>query len=456
MELATLIPAVLCILVISRSGTTAAFRKVFLPVLLLMPTYFSWSMRPLPSINFLEAATFPLGIAMFAMDLPRWKFTRTDLWVAIWILSCSYADYQRGLTTNAIFQLFATLSSGLFPYMAGKLLIEQTGNRVKVCTMYVLLISFSSFVSAYEFFLRRNPYNYIFSHFYPGQWAVWITQIRWGFGRVAGPFSQSELAGMMVFTALLFALWLGRYNSVEKATYPRPQVLMKHGTRHIWILLAATYMTQARGPWIGGIMAIIFAGIGRAKFPLRRAILVVGTIVLIGLPLYTYGKDYLAGPRKDYGSEKETAQYRAELFTNYIPVAENGGPWGWGTHWPVIDGQNSIDNEYLYSWVTQGWVGSLALILLLVESVLSLTIQAAKPQSMRERHFVLTLIGLIVGIAFTISTVFLGDQSYYLLFLLIGWSQGIRQAPVGLNEPAASRLPVKREEDVTYGVRVYS
>jgi len=91
----------------------------------------------------------------------------------------------------------------------------------------------------------------------------------------------------------------------------------------------------------------------------------------------------------------------------------------------------------------------------LLESVLSLTIQAAKPQSVRERHFVLTLLGLIVGIAFTISTVFLGDQSYYLLFLLIGWSQGIRLGPVGLNEPAATTLVVKKEEEI-YAVRVYS
>ena len=51
MELATLIPAVLCIIVIARSGTTVALWKVFLPVLLLVPTYFAWNFRPLPPIN---------------------------------------------------------------------------------------------------------------------------------------------------------------------------------------------------------------------------------------------------------------------------------------------------------------------------------------------------------------------------------------------------------------------
>jgi len=47
----------------------------------------------------------------------------------------------------------------------------------------------------------------------------------------------------------------------------------------------------------------------------------------------------------------------------------------------------------------------------------------------RERHFVLTLLGILVGIAFTITTVFLGNQSYELLFLMIGWSQAMKESP---------------------------
>jgi hypothetical protein len=439
-ELSTLIPGLICIYVISRWGTAEAFRLVFLPVLLLVPQYFFWTARPLPSINFMQAAVIPLGIAMIVKDGHRWRFTRSDVWVLVWIASCSYADYSKGLTTNAIFGLFNSITCSLFPYMAGKLLIEQTGSRTKVSRMYILLISYSTFLSMYEFFLRRNPYNYIFSHFYPGQWTIWLTQIRWGFGRVAGPFSQSELAGMMVFTALLLALWLGRFNYQEKAAKTLPPPLLKRAKMHLGILLVAIYITQARGPWIGAILAIVIAGIGLAKVPLRRTLIVTACLVLIGMPLYLFGKDYLSGPRKDYGSEKETAQYRAELFTNYIPVAEIGGAWGWGSNWPVIGGQRSIDNEYLYSWVTQGYVGSIVLIVLLLDTVVTLIFHAVAAQTVRERHFVLTMIGLIVGIAFTISTVFLGDQSNYLLFLLIGWAQAIRQAPERLTAPSRMRL----------------
>lgn len=454
MELVTLIPAVLCIRAIFRSGTAYAFQSVFLPVLLLFPSYFFWTFRPLPSLNFLSAAAVPLGVGMAFLDISRWKFTRTDVWVVAWLISGSYTDYHNGRTTDAVFSVFSNLASGLVPYMAGKLLIEQTGNRIKVCKTFVWLLTVSSFISSYEFFFRRNPYNYFWSHFYPGQWAVWITQIRWGFGRVAGPFSQSELAGMMVFTALLLALWLGRNNYQEQASKTPPPLLLRRGNVHVWILLISLYITQARGPWIGGIFAMIVAAIGRAKFPLRRAIIVVSCVVMIGMPLYIFGKDYLSGPRKDYGSEKETAQYRAELFTNYIPVAQQGDAWGWGAKFPIIDRQNSIDNEYLYSWVVQGYVGAIALILLIVDTVITLIIQSTKAHTVRERHFVLTMLGLVVGIAFTISTVFLGDQSYDLLFLLFGWSQAIRETPVGTNDMRRGEVPAMENE--VYGIRVYS
>ena len=454
MELITLIPAVLCIIAIVRSGTAYAFQYVFLPVLLLFPTYFVWTFRPLPSINFLMAAVIPLGVGMVFLDSYRWKFTRTDIWVLMWILSCCYSDYHLGRTTDAVFSLFANLCAGLVPYMAGKLLIEQTGSRIKVFKIYVWLLSVSSFISAYEFFFRVNPYSYFWTPFYHGQWAAWITQIRWGFGRVAGPFSQSELAGMMVFTALLMSLWLGRSNYQEKASRVPPPPLIKRGKVHIAILLVAFYLTQARGPWIGGILAMVVAAIGLSKYPLRRAIIVVTCFFMIGMPLYIFGKDYLSGPRKDYGSEKETAQYRAELFTNYIPVAEEGGAWGWGAKFPIIDGQNSIDNEYLYCWVVQGSVGVIALIFLIGETVVALILQSAKAHTVRERHFILTMLGLVVGVAFTISTVFLGDQSYDLLFLLFGWAQAIRETPMGLNEIRNRETPAMKNE--TYGIRVYS
>jgi len=426
MELITLIPAIACIYVIFRRGTYAAFLYVFLPVLLLLPTYFWFALRPLPSINFVDAALLPLGAGMLLFDVSRWKFTRTDLWMLVFLFTSGYAEYRMGLTTNSAFSYFAALVTGLIPYMAGKLLIEQTGSRVKVFKIFVWCLTISSFVSSYEYFFKRNPYGSFWNHFYPTQWSTWVTQVRWGFGRVAGPYSQSELAGMIVLTAWLMSLWLGRNNFQENEARTPPPTLLKHGRWHIWILFVALFMTQARGPWIGALLGVSVAAIGMARRPLRRAIIVGSLVFLIGAPLYIYGKDYLSGPRRNYGSEKETAQYRAELLDNYIPLAKKGGPWGWGLEFPKIGGQDSVDNEYLLAWIIQGYVGATALILLMLETVGRLVVQTVRARTVRDRHFVLTLLGIVVAIAFTLSTVFLGSQSYELLFLLIGWSQAVQ------------------------------
>jgi len=376
---------------------------------------------------------------MLIMDMPRWKFTRTDIWMLVFLFTTCYTDYDHERNTDAAFALFVSITVGLIPYMAGKLLIEQTGNRINISRMFVLLLSGSSIVSASEYFLKINPYNEFWRHIFAGQWVVWKTQIRWGFGRVAGPFAQSELAGMMVFTALLLTLWLGRSNYQELASKTPPPPLLKNVKTHIWILSLLLFMTQARGPWIGALLALIIAPIGSAKRPLRRAVIVVTCVVAIGVPTYLFGKDYLAGPRVNSGSEKETAQYRAELIANYTPVAILGGEWGWGANFPRINGQDSIDNEYLYAWLVQGYVGAIAFLLLVGDTVITLSIRGAKAETVRDRHFVFTMLGIFVGIVFTLTTVFLGSQSYELFFLLVGWSQAIR-------EPRVRQCEIRNDE----------
>jgi O-antigen ligase len=193
------------------------------------------------------------------------------------------------------------------------------------------------------------------------------------------------------------------------------------------VLLVTLGMTQARGPWIGTIVALPIAWIGLARFPKRRALLVFTLGFAVGVPAYFAAKDYASGKRTDYGSEKETAQYRVELIDHYIPIAQLGGPWGWGPlGFPRVNGQVSIDNEYLFVYLAQGYMGLIAFVLLLGETVFALLRQGFKTKSARDRHFIFSLLGIVLGLSFVLSTVFLGSQSYEVMFLLIGWSQSIR------------------------------
>lgn len=196
-------------------------------------------------------------------------------------------------------------------------------------------------------------------------------------------------------------------------------------------------MTQARGPWIGQILSLGIASIGKAKKPGLMALVVIATFLFVGIPAYKSFKEYSSGPRKDFGSEQETAQYRQELLDNYIPIAKEGGAWGWGLRIPIVASQASIDNEYLLIWLLQGYVGLVTFTLLLLEGIMSLIWLGIKARLRRDRAFIFSLLGIILGIGVTVGTVYLGSQPYELFFLLIGWSQAVR-----LTTPA----PLEQEE----------
>ncbi len=56
--------------------------------------------------------------------------------------------------------------------------------------------------------------------------------------------------------------------------------------------------------------------------------------------------------------DQENAQYRRMLVINYLPEVKRGGMLGYGIHFPTVQGQASIDNEYLNLALTQGYLGA--------------------------------------------------------------------------------------------------
>jgi hypothetical protein len=454
----TLIPGIVCILVLFRSGTRSAFLNVLLPVLLLFPTNFFLMITHLPNLTFVDVTLLVLGLGLAAMDLPRWKFSRMDIYVAIFIFSCGYSEWVHYAAWRAG---ALAVMDGLVPYMAAKLLLDQPRMAIETIKRFVLLVTAASLVGMYEFVFKRNPYSYVWSHFYPGQWGFAGTQVRWGFGRMSGPYTQSELAGIIIMAALLLALWLMRWppkgswfvdpdaatGGVQDRKLPRTKMVML-------LLGVSLYMTQARGPWIGTMVALAIASIGRAPRPGRRAVILLTFFVVVGIPAYQFGKDYLSGPRTDYGSEKETAQYRAELIDNYIPLAESGGAWGLGRMVPIVHGQTSIDNEYLFVWLVQGYAGLATFLLIVIEAAVAFTRAGIRASAERDRQLLFGLLGIVLGTAFILTTVWLGAQSFELLFLLVGWSQVIQ--PEAIEDPMEQEIARPQWLQEREAMRVYT
>ena len=553
MPIIVLIPGLLCIFALLRGRTKAAFLEVLIPVLVMLPTDYFWRAPHLPPISFVEAALFPLGIGMLLMDTSRWKLTRTDFWMVLFVFSNIYPQFRdrcKGgiCTADWALGLFATVTTAVVPYMAGKLVVEQPGVRRETIRRLSWLLSIISVLSIPEFFTRDNLFRHVWLKFFPDQWQMLPTTTRHGFGRLGGPYAGSEQAGIVLLVGLSFALWLHflssprpgktvsarqhrsgfawlhllapprvektvvrRYwsgfawlhfrapRNVEKTVSARryrggfawlhllapPRVEKtvarryrggfallhlvdspradeaKHAifsrakTKAMILLLTVTlFMTQARGPWIGQIFSLGIASIGKAKKPGRMALVVVAIFIFVGIPAYQSFKEYSSGPRKNFGSEQETAQYRQELLANYIPVAKEGGAWGWGLQFPVIGGQISIDNEYLFVWLLQGYVGLVSFTLLLLEGVMSLIWLGIRARLRIDRAFIFSLLGIILGIGITIGTVYLGSQPYELFFLLIGWSQAVRLTIPA--EPEQEEVPSNQILTQDTRIRVYT
>jgi hypothetical protein len=425
MPIIILIPTVICILALFRDSVQKAFFNLYIPIFMIFPVYYYWKVAALPPVDLADAILLPLGIAMFFKDVRRWRFAPMDLWVGLFLFTTWYADYTRQQSSTAsTFDLFENVCIALVPYMAGKLLIEHNGQRIVFVKRTVFCLFLACIVSAYEYRMGQNPFTLAISRFFPDEHFAWKTQIRWGFGRVSGPFGQSELAGMMLFFGLILTLWLA-WNRLWEPKFRFAEWLpAKKSTVIAWVIGLTFLMTQARGPWIGSLVALPVALIGRSKRTLRTTLLVAASLAVGGAVLYAGLKVYTSGPTSS--EAQENAQYRQQLLDNYTPVAEAGGAWGWGQDFPRVGGQGSIDNEYLFVALTQGWVGLLCFCMISLESLYHLAYGAIFNPTPRDRYFCFSLIGVFLGILITVFTVFLGNQPYELFFLLAGWSQAVR------------------------------
>lgn len=454
MSFIVFIPALLCTLALLRWGPKGAFLNVSLPILLLCPTYFNWKTDGFPGLDFGIMAFLPLGIALAFSHLSRWKLTRSDLWLSLYIATYFVAELGFGRVSLAKYQFFNVVATALIPYMVGKILIEQEGIRTATVRRVVTILFVTGIFAIPEFFIKMNLFLRAWIRFFPGEWPGWVTQLRSGFGRVAGPFGSAEIAGMIFIIGLILSLWL-RTSTYGQRSFPwlswwsfKTASLVFFG-----IFLLVLVMTQSRGPWLGAIVAIPIAFIGRARNMRRRALAVAILYLSIGIPFYLQLKEYASGPRTDYGSEQETAQYRTELLQNYGPIAQAGGAWGWGMYYPKVGGQLSLDNEFLRVYLVQGYIGLGAFVLLMLEASYTLLRTGFISRSRQNSHLCFSLFGILAGWMLTLYTVYLGTQSYQMFFLMIGWAQAI---PLGPSPERQETAPLPVTASTEHLIRVYT
>jgi O-antigen ligase len=429
-EAIVLLPGLLAWWVAASNSLEAALIGVYLPALLLIPDYFRMPIDGLPDPSFSECAILPIGIALCwkALFKRSWKFSPLDFALLAFVAWQFISDLHGVGFSDAQNMLFDLLLLAVFPYMAGKALIEPAGLRAPFARRFVWLLFVVSMISIYEFRMGVSLFRPLIDPFFPNQDSGWVTQIRWGFGRIAGPYGHAILMGAILAIAYLLCRWLSHSDLWERQfkgigsalPFTKSQILT-------FGLLLGMFMTLSRGPWLGAACGVVLAAIGtntdRRRGLKRAALILVGG----GLILYTAGKAYIdgAGPA-DAVEEQASAAYRAVLLDQYNDIAMQQPVWGWGrANWPQVPGMKSIDNNYLFIALGSGLVGTALFAIMLAVASWRLFASGFFVENLdpAERAFRFTMMGIVVSTAVSLGTVFLGSQLYPLLFLLLGWGE---------------------------------
>jgi hypothetical protein len=442
-----LIPATLffTIYYLRRHSIADAAVNIYLPIFLLLPSSYGFRIPHLPGLNFGEAASLPIVIALLVGHGREWKFQRADLWIALFFGGAYYSELSHSGAASAGLVGIGDMLEGVLPYILGKMLLEQDGVRERVARRYVYICFFVAVISVWEFRMGTDLFTTLESRIF-SQPDIG-GQFRGGFIRIAGTFGGSIQAGTVLSIAWLLSMWLG---VLDKSRGNEPKYW---GLRRSTILslgiAGGLIMTLSRGPIIGTILAYVVARVGKAKNMGRAAIVtlvlvtIVGTVGVIQLKQYTSGDLFSAKTQ-----EQMNAIYRRLLLDEYKPFIEKGGLFGYGVvDRPVVPGMFSIDNAFLNVQLLQGNLGLWTLLLCGLEALLAAFLAAYRSTQRVDIYFALCMAGGMAGFLLAMTSVWLGPPMFQLYFLLVGWSQSLRETQtVGemLPQPANSRFSFRR------------
>lgn len=428
-EAVVLLPAALSWWVAWKQSLGEAFLKVYLPVILILPDYYTLPVPGAPDPSFLSATILPLGAILCwkAFVKKEWKYSVVDFAVAsflIWQIVCEVYNTGYEKLPDLIFDLF-TLA--IWPYMGAKTLIEQTGRRVAFARKVVWSVFLVCVISIYEFKMGLSLFRLGLGPLFPGQTPAWVTQLRWGFGRIAGPYGHAITMAVFIGVAYLFHRWLCQIGAWERkfrfmGSHPfQKQQILTAG------LLAGLFMTLSRGPWLGAIAGGVLASIGLRKQRGRALIRALLILVVGGSIVYYGGKEYLNGVSAFEGVEEQaSAAYRVILVGQYEDIVMQSPIFGWGrANWPLVTGMLSIDNNYLFVALGTGLVGLGLFALMFMTSIGRIFSSGFFPLKLspEDRTFRFTLLGILISIAISTGTTYIGMHMYPLFFSLLGWSE---------------------------------
>jgi hypothetical protein len=429
-----LVPGLIAAIVAMQRSPERAFLSVYLPVLLLVPEYYRWSVPLLPKMTPSHSAIVAIIVVALIRKKLKWHLSVTDVLVMALVAGISASEYTNTGYKEAQNLTFDMLSWILFPYLAARIFIEPLGLRIVFAKRFSFLIFIVSVLSIYEFRFGRTPFRMPLDPFFGGQGSGWVTTFRYGFARIAGPYGHAIIAGVILLVGYRIQKWLEWSGQWEPHFRHFPRLRWSKARIITAGIFLGSVMTLCRGPWMGAMVAVMVLGVARShnrKLAIRIAL---AGVILIGIPTAMAFLSYVSVGRAHATSvNQETAAYRKELVDKYADIAMRKSVLGWGRNtWPKVAGMESIDNYYLQLTLMHGLLALGLFVAIIVTMMVRLGRFGARVsvRHKEEGSLAFTLLSIYVVIAFSIATVYMGNQLLPIFAVITGWAEGLLQSPL--------------------------
>jgi len=397
------------------------FVSYFLPILTLIPAYYETKLvSGIPEFTFWTSALIPILVVWVLKEkMEGYQFSWIDLAIVLHIMLIFYAQFDATGYKDAQKITFREIMMRLAPFFMLKSIMLEPGRRRQVLVVMTFLGAIISIFMLYEFKFYHNLMDKYIRQIWPNGVPWGGTMARFGFKRAAGSFAHPISAGYFFSMMAPIAFWLWRHKH-----YKNDRIgLVMFGLNALGVITSIS-----RAPIAGLLISAVIIWFGWSKKKvLSGGFLAI--IAIIGLSIAVPKFIEYTSVERAYAKtrDQENAAYRKEMLDNYMVIIDQKPAWGWGRYtFPIVDGQKSIDNEYLFIAITAGKINLFvyAVILLTVLARLSLFAMRQKGES-PEGRLAWVLIAAWISALFTQATVYSGMQTTNYFFMIAAIAEAL-------------------------------
>ena len=388
----------------------------------------------------MQAAIIPLLFVLARDYLTRMKLGPMEVLMLLYMVIRVIADFvSRGYSDAQNYAAYLiTCVAGT--YLLGRYVIASRKMDIATSKTFVLMFLLFFPLFLYEAKFWVSPIFKILSPLFPNAYGG--LSIRWGLARTAGTFEHPILACIMITAVYRLHRWLcwtGEWDQVQSGLLGRIQrwskiIPVPFHVQISAVLVLMALMTISRGPWIGAIAAAVLVAVGNCRNRKRALWLVAAGFLVAGI-IGKMALDAYITPEQGavLSGEAQTMVYRKEMIERYQSFLQEKIWLGWGlTTVPKIRGMESVDNAFFLMALQHGILAPAVFIVMFVYAIVSqIRFGLKAPAGTAPLGFTFSGVYLMCFIAFT--TVYMGAQTEPLLFLLLGWGEGLKNRPA---EPA--------------------